>query len=92
MAATNELTMGTKSVTPEQNGGGSGIAAWPAIAKTYVEDLKMEMRRVTWPNWEQVKATTAVVIASVFVFAAYFALVDLLIGRGISQLFKVLGK
>jgi preprotein translocase subunit SecE len=50
------------------------------------------MRRVTWPNWEQVKATTAVVIASVFVFAAYFALVDSLIGRGIAQLFKVLGK
>ncbi len=83
--------MGTKSVTPEQNSGGAGIAAWPGIAKTYVEDLKLEMRRVTWPNWEQVKATTGVVIASVFVFAAYFAVVDLLIGRGIAQLFKVLG-
>jgi preprotein translocase subunit SecE len=92
MASSNELIMGTKSVTPEQNSGGPGIAAWLAIAKNYVEELKMEMRRVTWPNWEQVKATTAVVIASVFVFAAYFALVDLLIGRGITQLFKVLGK
>lgn len=84
--------MGSKSVTPEQNSGSTGIAAWPAIAKNYVEELKMEMRRVTWPNWEQVKATTAVVIAAVFVFAAYFAVVDLLIGRGITQLFKVLGK
>ena len=92
MAATNELTMGTKTVTPEQNNSGAGIAAWPNIAKTYVEELKLEMRRVTWPNWEQVKATTAVVIASVFVFAAYFAVVDFLIGRGITQLFKVLGK
>ena len=84
--------MGTKTVTPEQNSSGAGISAWPAIAKTYVEELKLEMRRVTWPNWEQVKATTAVVIASVFVLAAYFALVDFLIGRGITQLFKVLGK
>ena len=84
--------MGTKTVTPEQKSNGAGIAAWPAIAKTYVEELKLEMRRVTWPNWEQVKATTAVVIAAVFVFAAYFALVDFLIGRGITQLFKVLGK
>jgi|GEM_PF-184955 len=92
MAATNELIMGTKTVTPEQKSNGAGIAAWPAIAKTYVEELKLEMRRVTWPNWEQVKATTAVVIAAVFVFAAYFALVDFLIGRGITQLFKVLGK
>lgn len=84
--------MGTKSVTPEQNGGGAGIAGWPETVKTYVEDLKMEMRRVTWPSREQVKATTAVVIASVFVFAAYFALVDFIIGRGITQIFKVLGK
>lgn len=84
--------MGSKSVTPEQNSGATGIGSWPAAAKNYVEDLKMEMRRVTWPNWEQVKATTAVVIAAVFVFAAYFAVVDLLIGRGITQLFKVLGK
>jgi preprotein translocase subunit SecE len=52
----------------------------------------MEMRRVTWPNEKQVKATTVVVIASVFAFAAYFFVVDFIIGRGITQIFKVLGK
>ena len=31
------------------------------------------MRRVTWPNRKQVEGTTAVVIVSVFAFAAYFA-------------------
>ena len=34
------------------------------------------MRRVTWPTWKQVRATTTVVIVAVFVFAAYFAVVD----------------
>lgn len=84
--------METKSVAIEQNPDPSGIASWPAAIKNYFEELKMEMRRVTWPNEKQVKATTAVVIASVFAFAAYFFVVDFVIGRGITQIFKVLAK
>jgi preprotein translocase subunit SecE len=48
----------------------------------------MEMRRVTWPSWKQVRATTGVVIAAVFAFAAYFYVVDLIVGRGITRLFN----
>src|SRR6476469_9280180 len=40
--------------------------------KDYVNDLKLEMKRVTWPNRKQVEGTTAVVIFSVFAFAGYF--------------------
>ena len=50
------------------------------------------MRRVTWPNSKQVRATTGVVIGTVFAFAAYFAVVDFLVGRGITKLFSVLAK
>jgi len=49
---------------------------WPQQAKSYIEDVRAEMQRVTWPNWKQVRATTLVVIAAVFLFAAYFAVVD----------------
>ena len=45
---------------------------WPAQTKNYFEELKQEMRRVTWPTWKQVRATTTVVIVAVFAFAAYF--------------------
>jgi preprotein translocase subunit SecE len=31
-------------------------------AKEYVADLQAEMRRVTWPSWKQVRATTTVVV------------------------------
>ncbi len=41
------------------------------------------MRRVTWPNRKQVEGTTAVVIISVFAFAAYFAVVDSLLVKGV---------
>ena len=65
---------------------------WPAATKNYFEELQMEMRRVTWPSWKQVRATTTVVIISVFAFAAYFWLVDYVVNRGISKLFDTLAK
>ena len=68
------------------------VGQWPAQTKSYIEDLQQEMRRVTWPTWKQVRATTTVVIVAVFVFAAYFALVDALFGRGITRLFNLFTK
>jgi preprotein translocase subunit SecE len=52
------------------------IAAWPGQTRSYIEEVKAEMKRVSWPSWKQVRATTGVVIAAVFIFAAYFAVVD----------------
>ena len=55
------------------------VKVWAQETKDYFNDLKLEMRRVTWPNRKQVEGTTAVVIVSVFAFAAYFAVVDSLL-------------
>jgi preprotein translocase subunit SecE len=63
----------------------TGIAGWPAATKAYVGELQIEMRRVTWPSWKQVRATTGVVIACVFAFAAYFYVVDMAIGHTITR-------
>ncbi len=52
------------------------LTALPEQTKNYIEEVKAEMKRVTWPSWKQVRATTGVVIAAVFLFAAYFAVVD----------------
>ena len=65
---------------------------WPAQTKNYIEELQQEMRRVTWPTWKQVRATTGVVIIAVFAFAAYFAVVDAIVGRGITKLFDTFTK
>jgi preprotein translocase subunit SecE len=56
---------------------------WFDGTKDYVNDLRLEMRRVTWPNRKQVESTTAVVIFAVFAFAGYFFVVDSLLARGI---------
>ena len=79
--------------TTENGESGSFVqraTAWPAQVKSYFEELQLEMRRVTWPNWKQVRATTTVVIVAVFAFAAYFAVVDQLVNAGIQKLFNAL--
>jgi preprotein translocase subunit SecE len=63
------------------------IAAWPVRLKEYVEELRTEMRRVTWPSWKQVRSTTLVVIVAVFAFAGYFAIVDTFLGHTIGRVF-----
>ena len=65
---------------------------WPAQTKNYFGELQQEMRRVTWPTWKQVRATTTVVIVAVFAFAAYFAVVDELVGRLITKMFDTFSK
>ena len=62
------------------------VTKWPTQTRDYFNDLKLEMRRVTWPNRKQVEGTTAVVIFSVFAFAAYFWVVDSILFKGVHGL------
>jgi preprotein translocase subunit SecE len=50
------------------------------------------MRRVTWPNRKQVEGTTAVVIFSVFAFAAYFWIVDGILSAGVNRIFTAFSR
>ncbi|MBV9743377.1 MAG: preprotein translocase subunit SecE [Acidobacteriia bacterium] len=65
---------------------------WVQATTDYVNDLKLEMRRVSWPSRKQVESTTAVVIFSVFAFAGYFAVVDALLSRGIKGILTFFSK
>lgn len=64
-------------------------ASMPAQVKNYVGELRDEMKLVTWPSWKQVRATTGVVIAAVFAFAAYFAVVDQIVGALVERIFNL---
>ncbi len=72
----------------ESTGFADKLRQWPAGLKDYVQELQMEMRRVTWPSRKQVQATTVVVIFTVFAFALYFALIDTVFSRAIGKLFE----
>jgi len=65
---------------------------WFERTKDYINELKLEMRRVTWPNRKQVRGTTLVVIFSVFLFAGYFEIVDSILSRGVTAIFRVFTK
>ena len=59
------------------------VKEWPAITRNYISELQLEMKRVTWPNRKHVESTTAVVILTVFAFAAYFKVVDSVLEQAI---------
>lgn len=65
----------------------SDVASWPTRLSAYIEELKHEMRLVTWPSREQVRSTTVVVIATVFFFGVYFGVVDYLLAIGQTKLY-----
>ena len=66
------------------------VSSWPARTRDYVNELQMEMRRVSWPNWKQVRATTTVVLVAVFAFAAYFMVVDWAVNSVITKVMTAL--
>ena len=68
------------------------VQVWVQKTKDYVNDLRSEMRRVTWPSRKQVEGTTLVVIVSVFAFAGYFAVVDKVLVVGETKLLTYFGK
>ncbi|MBZ5608900.1 MAG: preprotein translocase subunit SecE [Acidobacteriia bacterium] len=68
------------------------VSSWPVQIKDYFEELQTEMRRVTWPSWKQVRATTVVVIVAVFAFGAFFMVVDEVVNRAIQKLFETFSR
>jgi preprotein translocase subunit SecE len=69
---------------------GGRLKSWPERIKTFYNDVRTEMRKVTAPSFKEVQATTTVVIITVFLFGVYFWAVDNTIGTGINYLFKYL--
>ena len=69
---------------------GARVASWPEKIKTFYNDVRMEMKKVTTPSFKEVRATTTVVIITVFLFGLYFWAVDSVIGRAIDWVLRSL--
>jgi preprotein translocase subunit SecE len=68
------------------------LKSLPERLSSFLKDVRSEMRKVITPSRAEVQATTTVVIVTVFIFAAYFWLVDNIIGRSIEALLHHLTK
>jgi preprotein translocase subunit SecE len=83
-----------------EKGGEGGKPTWLAEAigwgpqkfrqlKSFFAEVKNELKKVTWPSWPEVRATTIVVIATTVFFGFYLFGIDLLL----SQVFRrILGQ
>jgi preprotein translocase subunit SecE len=60
----------------------------PQRVKSFVSDVRSEMRKVTWPSKKEVYGTTVVVIVAVFFFGIYLFLVDSALQVAINRLFQ----
>jgi preprotein translocase subunit SecE len=67
---------------------GDRIKSWPERIKSFYNDVRTEMKKVTAPSFKEVRATTTVVIITVFLFGVYFWIVDTVIGHAIDSMFR----
>jgi preprotein translocase subunit SecE len=69
---------------------GDRIKSWPQRIKTFYNDVRTEMKKVTTPSLKEVQATTVVVIITVFVFGAYFAVIDYILKNSLDWVLRTL--
>ncbi len=72
-------------------GGGGGVKAWWGTSRTFLTEVRNEMRRVTWPSKKEVYATTVVVILTSAFFGLYLWGLDVLFAWLINSLYRVFG-
>jgi preprotein translocase subunit SecE len=67
---------------------GERMKSWPEKVRSFYNDVRTEMRKVTAPTFKEVRATTTVVIITVFLFALYFGIIDFIIQHGVTAMFN----
>jgi preprotein translocase subunit SecE len=60
--------------------------------KQFLGEVWSELKKTTWPGRQEVYGTTLVVIVTVMICAAYLWLVDIVLNRAMTYVFKVFGQ
>lgn len=56
--------------------------------RDYFSDVRVEMKRVSWSNKQEVYGTTVMVVLATFLFAFYFWICDMIFSRSVSAILK----
>jgi len=67
---------------------GDRLKSWPERIKTFYNDVRNEMRKVTAPSFKEIQSTTIVVIITVFIFGAYFGIIDYILSNSLEKFYK----
>ena len=80
----------TVAVSNEPTTGIEQLKNQPSRLMAFLKETRSEMRKVWWPGWPEVQSTTIVVLITVFLFAAFFWVVDTVFGNMIERLLHLL--
>jgi preprotein translocase subunit SecE len=56
--------------------------------KTFLNETKNELKKVTWPTKEELKESTRVVIVGAFMLTVFIGIVDQILSRIIKLIFQ----
>jgi preprotein translocase subunit SecE len=91
--ATSEERSGSPQKSPvnQQKSSTNQVLAYWTRTTDFLKDVRNEMRKVVTPSRAEVQSTTTVVIVTVFIFAAFFYVVDSIFGSALKWLLHWLG-
>lgn len=69
---------------------GSAMGAWDNFTH-FLSDVRAEMKKVVTPTPKEVRATTSVVIITVFIFGFFFWVTDSIFSRALQAVLHKLG-
>jgi len=75
----------------KEPGGEIAVVRWWGNARTFLVEVRNEMRRVTWPSRREVYATTVVVILVSAFFGVFIWSLDLALNWAVNGIFKAFG-
>ena len=70
---------------------GDAVTGWWTRSRTFLVEVRNELKRVTWPSRKEVYATTFVVIVTAVFFGVYLALLDLGFGTVVQWILRQFG-
>ena len=79
------------SVRGSEGGASRGVMGWWDNSRSFLTEVRNEMRRVTWPSRKEVYATTIVVIVTSAFFGIYLFSLDMLLNAAVNWIFRTFG-
>jgi preprotein translocase subunit SecE len=59
---------------------------WKRV-KTFLTDVRVELKKVSWPSRQDTIASTGVVVVVVLIISFYLGFIDVLLSRMVSSIF-----
>jgi preprotein translocase subunit SecE len=65
------------------------IRQWYEKIRNFLKDVKVEMKKVTWPSRDELTTYTVVVIVVVFILSVYIGIIDKVFGSFLELFLRI---